>query len=101
MPPKHPAATVEHLLTSLLAAGGAGDVDAWSALSADEAIQSLYLVTEGKGRLMEPSPMAEWDPEADPLREMEVIGEPLIVGDAAAIAVRCSLPAAPVDGGEG
>lgn len=87
-PPERPAATVEDLLVSLFVAAGAGDTDAWAALCTDEAVQSAYLVTEGTGRLMEPSLMAEGDPGVNPVQGLEVLGESLVVGDAAAIAVR-------------
>jgi hypothetical protein len=100
-PPKHPMETVEDLVASLLAAADTGDADGWAALCTDEALQSTYLVAAGTGRLMETSLMAVWDPEADPMPEMEVIGDPFVVGDAAAIAMRYSAPGEPAGTGEG
>lgn len=100
-PPKRPAETAHDLLAALFAAADAIDADAWAALCTGEAVQSAYLATEGKGRLMEPSAMAEWDPGANPMREMEVLGEPLVVGDAGAIAVRYSPEGEPAGHGEG
>jgi pyrimidine-specific ribonucleoside hydrolase len=86
--PKRPAPTVEDVVASLLVAANAGDAEEWAALCTDEAMQSAYLAAEGIGRLTEPTSMADWDPEADPLQRMEVLGEPLVVGDSAAVAVR-------------
>jgi hypothetical protein len=89
-PPKLAAATAEDLLMSLLAAADAGEADTWVALCSDDVVWSTYLATEGTGRLNEPSSTAEWDPRAEPMPPMDVLGEPLVVGDTAAIAVRYS-----------
>jgi hypothetical protein len=100
-PPKRPATSVADLLVSLLAAAEAGDADAWAALSTDEAIRSAYLAAAGTGRLVESSLMAEGDQAAYPMGEMEVLGEPLVVGDAGAIAVRYSPEGEPTGQVEG
>ncbi|MBN2114863.1 MAG: nucleoside hydrolase [Acidimicrobiia bacterium] len=91
-PRKTPMATIGDLVTALFAAAEAGDADAWFALCRDDAPQAVYLVTEGVGRLLDSYPMAGWDPGADPLEGMEVLGEPLVSGDAAAIPVRFADP---------
>lgn len=91
-PPKTPAASVAELVDALSAAADAGDAAAWRALCIDEALQSVYLVTGQIGRLMDSYPMAYWDPGADPLADMEILGEPLVAGDAAAIPVRYTVP---------
>jgi len=90
-PPKTPQDTVAELVDALFAAAAAGDADAWRALCTDEARQSVYLVTAGVGRLVDSYPMADWDPGADPLEGMEILGDPLVSGDAAAVPVRYSL----------
>ena len=91
-PPKTPAASVAELVDALFAAAAGGDADAWQGLCTDEALQSVYLVTGQIGRLMDSYPMAYWDPGADPLEGMEILGEPLVAGDAAAIPVRYTVP---------
>ncbi len=98
---KRPAATVDGLLASLIAAANSGDADAWASLSTEEAALSTYQVTGGTGRLMGTFRMADWDPEADPLYGIDVAGEPLVVGDAAAAGVRYSPPGEPVGDAEG
>lgn len=90
--PKTPQATAAELVDALFAAAAAGDGETWQALCTDEARQTVYLVTEGIGRFMESYPMADWDPGVDPLEGMDILGEPLIAGDAAAIPVRYTLP---------
>jgi inosine-uridine nucleoside N-ribohydrolase len=99
--PKRPAPTPEDLLASLLAAAEDGDADAWTALCLDEALRLVYVSTEETGRLMEASPMVEWDPGTNPTQGMEVLGEPLAVGDAAVVAVRYSLPGESTGDAEG
>ncbi|HSR44156.1 MAG TPA: nucleoside hydrolase [Acidimicrobiia bacterium] len=89
---KRPAVTVEDLLASLIAAADGGDSDAWASLSTEGAVISTYQVIEGEGRLIGSSPMAEWNPEADPMHGIDAPGEPLVIGDAAATSVRYSPP---------
>jgi pyrimidine-specific ribonucleoside hydrolase len=100
-PPKTPAASVVELVDALFAAAGAGDAAAWRGLCTDDALQSVYLVNAGIGRLMDSYPMADWDPGADPLEGMEILGDPLVSGDAAAVPVRFNasrVGAGPVEG---
>jgi hypothetical protein len=90
--PKTPMATIDELVTTLFAAVDAGDGDAFGALCRDEALASTYLVIGSDGVLMESSPMAGWDPGVDPLEGMEIVGERLTAGVAAAIPVRFADP---------
>lgn len=86
-----PATTVEELTAALHAALGAQDAAAYRALFAVGARQVFYLVEGKTGRFVDDLVILAGDPATDPLQSMEVLGNPVVSGNVAAIPVRYTL----------
>jgi inosine-uridine nucleoside N-ribohydrolase len=94
-PTKTPAASMEALVTGLLAAAEDGNGDAWRALCSDDATQAVFLVTGESGSFVDEYAMAEWNPAATPLVDTAVVGAAAVSGDVATIPVRSTYQSGP------
>jgi hypothetical protein len=91
-PEKTPAATVEELITALYGALNAQDDAAFRALSTQEAQHAVYWTDGTTGSITATFDHADLDLGSTGIRNIELLGAPVVSGDAVAIPVRYTYP---------
>jgi hypothetical protein len=92
--PKTPAGSVEELVTALYAALNTSDDDAFWALSTNRARHGVYVYDgTGRGEITAAFDVATYHLASSGIESIEVLGEPIVSGEAIAIPVRYNYPA--------
>jgi hypothetical protein len=90
---KTPAGSVEELVTALYAALNAYDDEAFRALSTDRARHGVYVYDgTGRGEITLTFDVATYNLASSGIGSIEVLGEPIVSGEAVAVPVRYNYP---------